>query len=270
MLSPIVQLSSTPSSLDKTRFKLAMVRSFKTPNPRDLIPVRWRSPNNTPTEPDQEGNELLRPETSWSIDASVEQSFAGIDVTLNGYVKRIDDVVAIVLTQDFGRWVARQSNVGLARVWGAEIDLAVQQSKIYPEAPDVRWSLYAAANRSRLDSADGQQRDLDVQAPWLVRLGFEHRLKASRWRWGGQWQVEGGSSYAATPSELKTKDALSTLDMYCTYTSAAKHTIRLSVTNLLGRDSRDTQRFSSPALSSQVTRIERSAPTFRLSWRMPM
>jgi outer membrane receptor protein involved in Fe transport len=270
LISPILQAAMPLRASKDLRVTVGIARTFKSPNPRDLIPVRWSSPNNSSTEPDEQGNELLRPESAWGLDAALEATFSAGSLRASAYGKRIDDVVGALLTEQEGRWVVERENLGRAEIAGVEIDATVDQRKLFPECADVRWTLYAAGNRSRLHTPSGERLSLDIQAPVSMRVGFEHKPRGAGWRWGAQVLAEGKSSSSTSPPQTTSKAARSTVDLFWSYTTAAKHVVRLSATNVLGSNVQDRSLYESLPGRSERVRVERVEPTLKASWRFPL
>lgn len=136
-------------------------RSYKAPNMLDLIPRRFTSDNNnSPTNPDTQGNPSLRPELAWGFDAGIDYYFAK-DSLLSAsiYARDIDNVILPTLYRDGERWVSMPANHGGARVHGLTLELRS------PLTASLSMRANATFNRSRLDSVPGPDNRLAAQTP---------------------------------------------------------------------------------------------------------
>jgi hypothetical protein len=71
VFSPLMQtLIKLPNKKDQIR--VALTRTYKAPSTAALIPRKFTSTNNSPTEPDRRGNPNLKPELALGLDASFE------------------------------------------------------------------------------------------------------------------------------------------------------------------------------------------------------
>lgn len=270
ILSPSLQaVVKLPGDDVPRQLRLALGRTYKTPNPRDLIPRQWTALENSPLTPDDLGNPSLRPELAWALDVGFEQKSAATTFTSAVFAKHIDDVIVRELFESDGRWIERRVNGGRAVLYGFEADLRLDQKKILTTAPRVEWALYLARNHSRLVDAASGSRRLDQQAPWVARVGWEHRLSKSQWRWGAQVQFEQGSHYSAVSHQTRTARDRTTMDMYAALATTSKQTLRVSVSNALSTPLGEELRFSEGALVVEEHRREQAKPVLRASWRAP-
>jgi outer membrane receptor for ferrienterochelin and colicins len=106
---------------------MALARTYKAPLTRNLVPRRFTvNNNNSPANPDVEGNPTLRPELSWGLDLAWETYFGkGGVMSVSGYARKIDDVTVQRLYQQGGQWVERPENFGSAAARGIEFDAKV-------------------------------------------------------------------------------------------------------------------------------------------------
>lgn len=271
VLGPIFQVAFKPNGSEDLIFRGSVSRTFKSPDPRDLIPRRWLSNVNDPLHPDEEGNADLRAELAWGLDAAVEAKLApAVEISINAYARQIENVILNELIQTNGRWLERKANAGSCAVTGIEFDARADLQKSIPSLPKIALTSYVGLNHSRLlDVSDGVRR-MDQSAPALIRFGWEHRLTGSSIRWGGQYQYEKGALVRYANFETRKDKDISTMDLFATWNPAKDQTLRLSISNLLGSDRVSKSRTRVDDLDYDLARHDKQWLAFKLVWRVTL
>ncbi len=239
VVSPVLQaLWKVPGTPDQLRLDLA--RSYKAPNPRELMPRRYVANNNSPTTPNLQGNAELKPELAWGLNAGWEHPLgkAG-QATLAAYVKRIDNVVLEDVFLQDGAWVQRRANHGVAWVRGLELEAKLDLAKLLadvPTVPAVQLHGNLAFNRSRVAAVPGPDNRLAQQTPMSLNLGADHRIDAWKLSWGGNFSLQAAGPQHVAAQRWADKSASRVLDLYAAWKPAKGTQWRLSLNNLLHRD----------------------------------
>ena len=261
--SPIFQTLFKPvrqedESGPRDQFRLAVSRTYKAPNIVQLMPRRYTvDNNNSPTNPDQQGNPRLRPELSSNVDLSWERYIGKNDMlSVSAFYKRIRDIT-LDRTEHIGQvWTVTPDNQGGATVRGIEF-----------EGKAVRGALSARVNLirnwSRLDSVPGPDNRIDGQPAWSGNAGLDY-LPASRpMELGATYSYRGRVASRASVVIFSDDDARRQLDLYALYKRDAKSRLRLSVSDLLHQDYRERLAYQGAGALARTTRY-RTRATWRL------
>ena len=171
----------------------------RTPRIWDLIDRTIPSQGaNSVNNPDYTGNPDLRPETAWTLDTGFERRLGADGLAgLSLFVRRVDDVLAVSVSQVDGRWVASRDNVGDATVWGLEGDL---KSGLAWAGLGSDWTLSVNGSvlQSRMTSGPDRGARIPGQARYLATVTVAKPVRAT-----GGWY--GGATLTVTgPSQLRT------------------------------------------------------------------
>lgn len=209
--SPVLSLLwRNPQAIAKKQtqqWRLALGRSYKAPEPRQIIPRRYTLNNgNNPANADYAGNPKLLPELAWNADLGYEYSWGeGTWLGVNGYAKRIQNVVLDDLVQYQQRWLIHPGNFGVATIQGLELDLRLPLSiPIFKGSWSMRF--HTAYHHSRLHYADWDNARLPGQLPysWSYLLDYQHGAMQASLNWqvqaGGKSQANALSSNAQSQS----------------------------------------------------------------------
>ncbi|MET0322623.1 MAG: TonB-dependent receptor, partial [Duganella sp.] len=197
VFSPVAQLLWKLPGSARDQVRVALARTYKAPQPRDLVPRRYTVNNdNSPAQPDYQGNPLLRPELAWGLDAAWE-SYIGRDgvISVSAYARRIRDVMLTRLWQEDGVWVSSLANSGPAVVQGVEIDVRMPLALASATRPGVALRANLGRNWSRVAGMAAPDNRLGNQAPLTANLGADLQLPGA---WpgaataGGNVRVVGG------------------------------------------------------------------------------
>ncbi|MFC5460330.1 TonB-dependent receptor plug domain-containing protein [Massilia niabensis] len=253
--SPILQLLwKLPA---KNQLRLALARTYKAPLTSNLVPRRYTiNNNNSPANPDVEGNPDLRPELSWGLDLAWERPL-GKDgtFTLAGYAKRVSDVTAQQLYRDGASWVSRPVNQGDASLAGIEVDLK-SPLKLGGMAFELR--LNANRNWSRVEKVQGPDNTLAEQVPFTANAGIDYR--GGTWDAGANFNLRGGRTSRSADGVATYRGRMALLDLYWTRKLDTQWRMRVSVANALGGNRTTGTRWRD-ADGAEVIRV--------LTWEMP-
>jgi outer membrane receptor for ferrienterochelin and colicin len=230
--SPVAQLVWKLPGSARDQLRLSLARTYKAPQPRDMVPRRYTvNNNNSPASPDYQGNPLLRPELAWGLDAALESYFAhDAMASVSVYARRVRDVTLLQLWQEHGVWVNMPANDGGASVRGIELDARVPLAagSGWP-AVDLRANF--TRNWSRVDRMAGPDNRLGAQAPLTLNLGADARLAAGRSAGINLHFVDGWRARTA-PALTEDNGVVRELEAYTAW-QAARGQWRLTLADLL-------------------------------------
>lgn len=263
VFSPIGQLVWKLPGRPRDQLRLALARTYKAPQPRQLVPRRYTVNNdNNPANPDFEGNPGLRPELAWGLDAALESYFArGGMASVSLYARRIRDVVLQRLWRDAGgAWVATPANGGGASVRGIEFDArlplpAPSAASIagWP-ALDLRANL--GRNWSHVDALPGPGNRLAAQAPFTLNLGADARFGTAPAQGlpvptaGVNLHVVGANTARVTPALTAIEGAVRELEAYAAWPANGGQW-RVTLPDLLRRTRRGGQLYADGTVLEQ-------------------
>ena len=266
--SPVVQVLWKLPDSTRDQMRLALARTYKAPQPRDLVPRRYTVNNdNGPTQPDYQGNPSLRPELAWGLDAALESYFArDAMVSVSAYVRRIRDVVQLRLWQENGVWVSSPANGGVANVRGVEIDARVPLKVASAGGTTIELRTNLSRNWSRVAGVAAPDNRLGNQAPLTANLGLDLRMPQGRGA-GANFRFVGGWRARTAQSLVQETGVVRELEAYTTW-QAAGGRWRLAVANLPQSARHTGQRYDDGLYAS--TRLSSGAqrPLFRLQYEV--
>lgn len=227
--SPIAQMVWKLPDSPRNQLRLALARTYKAPQPRNLVPRRFTVSNdNSPATPDYQGNPLLRPELAWGLDAALESYFAGDAMaTVSAYVRRIQNVTLLALMQENGVWVSMPVNGAGASVHGIELDTRMP----VPGTPSVTVRANLARNWSRVDGLAGPYNRLANQAPITANIGLDASL-ANNASAGANFRVAGGWNARTAQSLVEVTGIVRELEAYAAW-QATHGKWRLTLSDVL-------------------------------------
>ena len=178
--SPIIQALWKPTALAGYQIRAALNRTYRPPALALLTRVDKLEVNNSPANPDNVGNQNLRPEIANGIDVAVEKFAAGgTAISLSAYAKRINNEIGNELRNKEGRWILVPVNAGDARMHGAEFELKRRFSDLLlkTDALDLRMSL--SINRSRTSNVKQHRASISDQVPLSALLSADYRRSST-------------------------------------------------------------------------------------------
>ena len=234
--SPLLQTLWKLSSNDQGR--LALGRTYKAPSITDLVPrLTTVDNNNSPTNPNQQGNPDLRPELSWTLDVALEHYFGkGNLISVSAYARSIDNVMVQQLSQNWQGWVSRLVNGGHASARGIEFEAKCLLPSIIPEAPAVTTRFNLTRNWSSIDQVPGPNNRLDKQSPVIANLGLDYGMQGMPLTMGGTFTFQNNGQVNQSAAFSTYAGVKRELDVYALWKFNARSQLRFSAANLLRQD----------------------------------
>ena len=218
--------------------RLALTRTYKAPSTNSLIPRRFTSTNNSPTEPDNQGNPDLRPELATGIDVAVEKFWdQGAMMGVSAAVRRITDYNRRGLRFINQRWVSLPINDGTATTKTLEFDAKFPIQTFYKTAPPIDFRLNLNRNWSTVELVPGPNNRLDQQTPLSATIGLDYRMKGGEVTAGGSYSFKSGGPVRISENQSRYLTARRELDVYALWKFTPKTQIRLTLANVLRQDS---------------------------------
>lgn len=265
LASPMLNLLWRPDA--RVQWKLGLSRAFRLPEPRDIMPRRWTRPENSSLVPDFMGNPELKPESAWTLSAGWELQPAtegGPRWSVNGVLKRVDDLILGELILLDGQYVLRRGNFGSA--WVGSLQLQWQGEVTAPWGGAVKLQAGAGARASRLDALPGPDNRLQRQPPWDLSLEADHQPAGSRWALTAAWRWRAAAKALAPSGRLLELKPLYGLDLAAAWQQDPATRWRLSVAGLGGADEveAETRRYAEglDTLRARTT----AAARWRVQW----
>ena len=217
------------------------------------------------------GATSLKPPTTWSVSATLEQRFWGsgaILVTLRR--ERIDDVIDRVVIEQDGELFDAVGNIGSGSRSIARAELTLPFERFGLSGLQLRSSLTALKSRVR-DPITGRRRIISEDRPFEGEIRVIHDLQGGRWSWGAD------ASFAHREreyrfDEIREERKGTAFGGYVEFRPARSWRLRAEVENLGSRQlAEDREKFEGLRSTSEVDSIEtrslRTSPIFSLSVR---
>lgn len=243
--SPIAQTLIKLPGLPQEQLRIALTRTFKAPDLGSLIPRRRRYELNASTNPDLDGNPLLRPEIARGVDVTWEHRFGKAGLLSAGLSHRhIDAVTLPMVEQDAdGRWVSRPVNAGGARSYGLELEARFALTALRPSLPGVELRASLSRNWSFVDQVPGPHNRLAQQVPLQATLSADHSIGA--WTTGASLVLRQGGWTQLSASQNTLAETRRDLDLYLLWKATPTEQLRFTIGNLLRRDDITATRYRS-------------------------
>ena len=236
VLSPLMQtLIKMPNKKDQLR--LALTRTYKAPSTASLIPRKFTSTNNSPTEPDRRGNPRLKPELALGLDASFEHYWGeGGLLSASASVRRIENYTHQGLLFEDDRWVSTSINDGRAETRGVELEAKFPMRALIDEAPSLDLRASVSRNWSRVDSVPGPDNRLDQQTPLSATLGIDYKTRDGLLSTGSNFSFRNGGMARLSGTQGGYTSVRRDLDVYALWKLDPQNNLRVAVSNLLAQD----------------------------------
>ncbi len=235
--SPLMQTLYKIPNRKGEQVRLALTRTYKAPGTASLIPRRFTSTNNSPTEPDNQGNPDLRPELATGIDAAYEKFWEqGAMFSFSAAVRRITDYNRRGLVFVNGRWVSMPINSGTANTKSIEFDAKFPLQTLYKEALPIDFRFNMNRNWSSVDSVPGPNNRLAQQAPFSATIGLDYRMKGGEVTAGGSYSFKSGGTVRTSQTQSTYLTPRRELDVYGLWKFTPKTQFRLTLANVLRQD----------------------------------
>ncbi|NCV26834.1 MAG: TonB-dependent receptor [Betaproteobacteria bacterium] len=261
--TPVWHVQRKLDSKGKDMLRLSLSRSYKAPEPWQIIPrptissvFSDLSRSNIETSPDRIGNPLLKPELASGLDVALERYLpSGGVLSVGGFYREVNQLVRSltrlreVSWSGVQRFVSMPENIAKASSYGLELEIKGALGELLPGLVDPRLPVQLRASfnayRSQVQSLPGPNNRLDGQQPWSALLGMDHRLSALPLSYGFQYTLN--PAYRTTQSALQFAQTgpVSSFDAYGLWRIDASSSLRLSVSNLSAADRLSLSGFSS-------------------------
>lgn len=267
--SPVAQLVWKLPGKERDQVRAALSRTYKSPQPRDIVLRRYTTNNdNSPTNPDIQGNPALRPELAWGLDVAYESYFGrGGMLSVSTYARRIRGVMLQELWVEDGKWISTPINGGGANARGIELDAKLPMAPWLPGWPAIELRANVGRNWSSVDDLPGPDNRLSSQTPLTANLGADLRFTAGMTA-GVNLHVDGGNAARLTPALTTRTGIRREVDAYVSWN--AWHGIwRLSVADWLHQTRREGQVYNNGfSFNERMTYTPRLA-NVRLQYEAP-
>jgi iron complex outermembrane receptor protein len=271
VVSPLAQLVWRFAAPRRDQLRLAVTHSYRAPTMANLTAAPSLNPlypapgGNVASSPDRAGNPQLRPERANGIDLAFERYLdAGGVLSVNLFWRRLRDVIRSTTELEtvpwagVDRWVARPRNLGDATSRGVEFDARMRLTDLLPGAPAVNLRANLSLFDSSVDSVPGPDNRIDQQPRATGNLGVDHRLRGTAWSVGGTWAVTPAWRTRLADDQSQWTGARRVLDAYVLWQVDSTTRLRLSVSNLVPRDSESWARIVDSAQTQTVRTIGRT------------
>jgi outer membrane receptor protein involved in Fe transport len=236
VFSPLMQtLFKLPNKKDQLR--LALTRTYKAPSTAALIPRKFTSINNSPTDPDRRGNPNLKPELALGLDASFEHYWGdGGLLSASASMRRIENYTHQGLLYEDQRWFSTAINDGRAETRGIELEAKFPARAIIDHAPNLDLRASVSRNWSRVDSVPGPDNRLDQQVPLSATLGIDYKTPDGQMSTGSNFSFRNGGLARLSGTQGGYTSVRRDLDVYALWKLDDQNKLRVAVSNLLAQD----------------------------------
>jgi outer membrane receptor for ferrienterochelin and colicins len=235
----------------RDQVRLSLTRSYRAPNLNQLIGrpgLNRQDPApgpNTELTSDSAGNPSLEPEVALGLDLAVERYLAeGGVLSANLFHRRITDLIRNVVALDDVSWspgqpryVSRPQNIGNATSSGVELEAKFRLDQMVQGAPPTEVRANASLFRSRVDAVPGPDNRLAEQPGGTLNLGADHRFRGTPLSVGANWNHTPGYRIRLDVDRSVVQSEKNVVDAFALWTFSPDVKLRLSLSNLLARDS---------------------------------
>lgn len=246
VLSPLIQTSWKIPGSQNDQIRLAVTRTYKAPELRQLIPRHFYTSYNSAVSPDQTGNPQLEPELATGIDAAFEHywknnAMASVSVGL----RKVDGLIRNAIRYNGKRWLAYPVNSGEATVRSLELETKFPLTALFVAAPAIELRGNLARNWSQVDAVPGPDNRLDRQPEWSANLGADY--KRGNMTVGASLSMVAGGWTRLSREESSFVSQKRDLQAYALYRLDARRQLRFSLFNALKNDSERADAYTDPA-----------------------
>jgi hypothetical protein len=219
------------------QIRLALTRTYKAPGTATLIPRRFTSTNNSPIDPDNQGNPNLRPELATGVDAAYEKFWEqGAMMSFSAAVRHITDYNRRGLVFVNSRWVSMPINSGTAYTKSVEFDTKFPLQTFYKGGPPIDLRFNMNRNWSNVDSVPGPNNRLAQQTPFSATFGMDYRMKNGEVTAGGSYSFKSGGTVRTSETQKTYVTLRRELDVYALWKFTPQTQLRLTLANVLRQD----------------------------------
>lgn len=264
--SPTAQLLWKLPDTQGDQLRMTVAHTFKAPTAKELIPRRWVVNYNSATTPNFQGNPELRPESAVGVDLGYERYLRdGAFLGVNAFARHIRRVMLTTVSYTDGSWVETPVNRGNASVLGLEVEAKGKLKQLISTTVDMDLRSAVARYWSGLSAWNGPGSRLNRQPPVTASVGGDWRLASSPVTLGANLAFEQGSEARVSDAQTVEKSNHWLLDTYASYKYSKDVSWRLTVANLLARDTRQVLHYVDTTLDERTSSADRSFRTVRLA-----
>lgn len=237
VVSPVLQsLWKLPGSAND-QLRVALSRTYKTPDIGALVPRPFTSTNNTALDPDTRGNPELHPELALGLDVAVEHYWANNAMfSVGGYTRHIKDFIRTEITrQADGRWVAFPVNGGDAETHGIELETKFPLKALSAAAPNADVRVNVTRNWSSVEQLPKPDNRVDGQLKLSATAALDYRV-SDHVTLGASHSFKSGGPVRTGPNTSNYSGARRELDLYGLWKLSPANTVRVSLNNVLHQD----------------------------------
>ncbi|MES2759761.1 MAG: TonB-dependent receptor [Pseudomonadota bacterium] len=230
LFQTLYKLPGTKS--DQVRF--AVTRTYKAPSTQSLIPRKFKSVNNSATDPDFQGNPDLKPELALGFDASYEHYWGeGALLSASASMRRIADFTRMGVFFADGRWVQLPVNDGRATTRGIELEAKFPLKSLIATAPALDLRASISRNWSSVDAVPGPNNRLNAQVPFAATIGVDYKEGALTT--GGSFVFKTGGPVRISTTQSSYQSVRRELEVYGLWKFSPQNQLRVAVSNLLAQ-----------------------------------
>jgi outer membrane receptor protein involved in Fe transport len=265
VFSPLMQtLIKLPNKKDQVR--LALTRTYKAPTTAALIPRKFTSINNSPTDPDRRGNPDLKPELALGLDASFEHYWGeGGLLSASASMRRIENYTHQGLFFEDQRWVSTAINDGRAETRGIELEAKFPASVLMDNAPKLDLRASISRNWSQVDAVPGPGNRLDQQVPLSATVGIDYKTPDGLLSAGSNFSFRNGGLAQLSGTQGGYTSVRRDLDVYALWKLDQQNNLRLAVSNLLAQDYTTESLYNDANGSLNRTTVANGETQFRVT-----
>lgn len=266
--SPLAQFLWKLTERKNQQLRLAFTRTYKAPGLGNLVPNREFSVNNSPVDPDTQGNPALRPELATGVDAAYEAYFGKTGMfSASAYSRRISNVIMPVVTLVDGAWVSIPQNGGGARTHGIELEVKLPLRELIKDAPQLDLGANFTRNWSELDSVSGPYNRLSSQVPSSASVKMSY-VMSPRLSLGGSYTIQTAGMVRLSASQFAYGSVTRLLDLYGVWVLRPGLQLRLSTSNTLAQDKIAESIYTDAAGTTRARTFTHASPLVRATLEM--
>lgn len=267
--TPLMHAVFKPDPQKKDQVRMSLTRSYKTPSLYQLVARYVPSLiQNSPTQPDRNGNPDLRPELATGIDLAFERYLEqGGLLSVNLFRRNISDVIRYTTTLENGKYVSSPKNVGNAITQGIELEAKFRLNQWIADAPPIDVRANTSLFHSKVLDVPGPNNRLDQQPSMTANLGGDYRLRSLPLTLGGNYNWNPAYDTRRTETQWAYQGAKRVLDVYGLWRFSPASALRLTISNLTPLDYVTGSTFRGTG-SESATTTARNWRNVQLRWEM--
>jgi iron complex outermembrane receptor protein len=267
----------------KDQIRMSLTQSYRSPNTYELVArpsvnFALAPPGaNDALNADYAGNPDLKPERSNGIDLAFEHYLKSNGVvSVNLFSRRLRDLIRNTVALENVSWatspryVSRPRNLGTARHEGVEFDTKFQLKEFFDDAPPLNLRANVSFFRSHVDSVPGPDNRMNGVPRVTGNAGADYRFSVVPLTVGGSVNFTPGYDTRLADNQLVRATLARNIEAFALWTFNPKLKLRLSVNNLLPRDTPSTSVFDTEGhrLTSYSQNPGRMSGGLRLEMRL--